>query len=70
MSPPSFGTMKGMKPEPTRLRQVALVVRDLGETRRILVSCLFFFLFSFFLWLDWVGFLWCDCSFLIEMGWR
>lgn len=27
-----------MKPEATRLRQIALVVRDLGEARRVLVS--------------------------------
>ncbi|TLD24652.1 hypothetical protein E2P81_ATG11988 [Venturia nashicola] len=29
-----------MKPEPTRLRQVALVVRDLGEARRVLTKVL------------------------------
>lgn len=34
--PPSFGGT-GMKPEPTRLRQIALVVGDLKEARRVLV---------------------------------
>ena len=42
MPPPSFGT--GAPPEPTRLRQVALVVRDLDKARKMLVSLLGFML--------------------------
>jgi hypothetical protein len=49
--PPSFGGGggKGMEPEPTRLRQIALVVGDLGEARRVLVR---FYSFYFGLFLD------------------
>jgi hypothetical protein len=35
--PPSFGSA-GLAPEPTRLRQIALVVKDLEEARRLLVG--------------------------------
>jgi len=39
--PPSFGV--GAAPEPTRLRQVALVVKDLKRARELLVRVSFLF---------------------------
>jgi hypothetical protein len=51
--PPSFGAKTGLGVEATRLRQIALVVGDIKEARRILVCC-------FLLYVIWVEVrLWC-----------
>jgi hypothetical protein len=43
--PPSFGS-SGVKPEPTRLRQIALVVEDLQKAKELLVRRTLFFVSS------------------------
>jgi hypothetical protein len=39
--PPSFGNTGGAAPEPTRLRQIALVTKDLDAAEELLVSTTF-----------------------------
>jgi hypothetical protein len=57
--PPSFGT-SGLKPEPTRLRQIALVAEDLAKAREVLVRFrnhpiyYFHWLSLFFFFLPWL----------------
>jgi hypothetical protein len=61
--PPSFGNA-GLAPEPTRLRQIALVVKDLDKARDTLVG-----LRSRFLFLGYTSFLVnSTCSILFLSG--